>query len=434
MNEGTSDQDEARRALARMGLLGEAGSWLATTLDLGRTMERVAALAVPVLADGCTVQLVGRPGPAPELEQPPLESVALVHVDKDVESRARGLVGSRPHALQRSFGVLEVLRTGLPQAVDDLAREPDQPEPSLLRELSAQSYLALPLSARGQLLGVLTLVRCEPVHPEREALLANDLALVNELARRAGAAIDNALLYRDAQQAIAVRDDLLQLVSHDLQSPLNAIALTVKRLSAEPELLAIPGTRRALALIERTTRHIGQLTTELLQVGSIQSGQLALEPRPTPLPPVIGEALSMLEPLLLEKHLRVSARLEPRLPSAACDRNRILRVLMNLLGNAIKFNTEGGELVIAARTVGEQVEVSIRDTGAGIASEDLPKLFDPYWRSRQAGRHGLGLGLYIARGIVEAHGGQIWAESELGTGSTFVFRLAIAAAEGTSPG
>lgn len=426
MNQGTADQQEARRALARMGLLGEAGSWLAITLDLELTLERIASLAVPMLADGCTVQLLERAARGLH-ERPQFARLAVSHVDKDVESRVRTLSWSP--AQQRSFGALEVLRTGLPQAVDNLAREPDSQQPSLLRALSAQSYLAVPLSARGQLLGVLTLVRCQPVHPEREDELASDLAFVDELAGRASAAIDNALLYRKAQQAIAVRDDLLQAVSHDLQSPLNAIAMTVKRLVSDPDLLMIPGTRRALALIERATRHIGQLITELLEVGSIQSGCLSVETRATPLGPVIGEALSMLEPLLLEKHLRVSVRLEPELPSATCASERVLRVLMNLLGNAIKFNVEGGEVVVAARAVGEHVEVSIRDTGAGIASEDIPKLFEPYWRSRDAGRRGLGLGLFIARGIVEAHGGQIWVESELGKGSTFVFRLAIAPAE-----
>jgi signal transduction histidine kinase len=425
---GEPDESEEQRALARSGLLEEASWRLSATLDLDTTLRSIVGLVVPALADGCVVQLLGAGiRTAPERERPQFEQLVVAHADRAIEQRVHPLLGDRSHLLHRSFGPLEVVRTGLPQLVDDLEREP---EPSLMRELAAASYLSLPLRAHGPLLGVLTLVRCDPARTLRSL----DSVLVEELSKRASVAIENARLYGDAQRAIAVRDDMLALVSHDLQSPLNAISMTVRRLLDDAQVVAIPGAKRSLALLERTTKHIGQLIAELLEVGSIQAGRLALEPRPTQLAPLLAEALAILEPLVQEKQLRITSHIAPDLPAVYCDGKRILRVLMNLLGNAIKFSADGGEAAVRLRRVDEQAEVSIQDTGPGIAHDDLPKLFQPYWRSRQAGRRGMGLGLYIARGIIEAHGGHIWAESELGVGSTFVFRLAFAAAEHTSRG
>ncbi len=426
---GQSKDDVERRALARIGLLGEVSAWLTAPLELDATLERVTRVAVPSLADGCVVQLLGRGvASAPEHEAPQFAQLVVAHLDGAAAKRVQMLTPSWAAALHRSFGALEVLRTGQPQYIPDLSREPeDESEPSLMRELSASSYVALPLQARGQLIGVLSLVHSAPTEPEPEL----DPDLLSELAQRASGVIDKACLYQEARHAIEVRDDLLAVVSHDLQSPLNAIALTVKSLLQDPQLSAIASVKRALALIERTTKHIGQLCTELMEVGSIQTGRLSVFARPTPLTPLLHEALAILEPLLLDKQQRVITHLEPELPPVQCDGERIIRVLMNLIDNAIKFTAPGGELVIGTRRVGDQAEVTVRDTGTGIAREDLSKLFEPYWRTRQSGGHGVGLGLYIARGIIEAHGGQIWVESELGVGSTFVFRLAFAPAEAT---
>jgi signal transduction histidine kinase len=429
IEQGTSKDDADRRALVRIDLLAGATSWLTAGLDLDAMLTRVTELAVPALADGCVVQLLGRGiAQAPERERPQFARLTVAHVDDAVVRRVRALSLEGEAPLHRSFGALEVLRSEQPQHVSDLAREPDdEGVPSLMRELAASEYVAMPLHARGQLIGVLSFVRCSP----SRAGLELDHELLHELARHASGAIDNARLYQEAQRAIAARDDLLAVVSHDLQSPLNAISMTVKGLLADPQLTARPYVKRALSLVDRTSKHIGQLCTELMEVGSIQAKRLAVAPRPTALPPLLQEALAILEPLATDKQLRVSTELDPALPALHCDGEQVLRVLMNLIGNAIKFMGSGGELVIAARSVGDQAEISIRDTGPGIAREDLPKLFEPYWRSHHGTRRGMGLGLYIARGIVEAHGGHIWVESELGVGSTFVFRLAIATAEST---
>jgi signal transduction histidine kinase len=423
----TSMDDGAPRALGRLSLLADASSWLTAPLDVKETLQRVVELFVPALADACVVQLLGpRVASAPENEQQHFAELAVAHVDDSVRRRVHALIPDWSACLHRTRGAHEVLRSERLLVVRDLADElDDESEPSLMRELSACSYIAVPMRTRGRLIGVLSCVRGAGKREEP------DHGLLLELAERASGAIDNARLYQEAQRAIAVRDDLLAVVSHDLQSPVNAIGMTVKSLLKDPALIANESVKRSLALVGRTSKHIGQLCTELMEVGSIQAGRLSIFPRPTALAPLLQEALAILEPLVLDKHQSVITHLEPSLPLVQCDGERVLRVLMNLIGNAIKFSSDGAELVISMRKASDQLEVTIRDTGPGIAREDLPKLFEPYWRSRHAGRRGMGLGLYIARGIMEAHGGHIWAESELGVGSTFVFRLAIAQAEPT---
>ncbi|HEY6881308.1 MAG TPA: ATP-binding protein [Polyangiales bacterium] len=425
MSQDTPQKAGEQQTPARMSLLEAASSWLPASLDLDGTLQRAVRLPLPTLADGCVLQLLGDPARTPS-ERLPFTALLIAHVDGAREQHVQSMLPGRMHALHHCDGALEVVRTGRPQPVNEVTADSS---PVLMRELSASWYSSWPLCARDKLLGVLTLVHDGPRQDSHAS--HDDDAFMNAFTRQIGIAIDNAQRHTESQRAIAMRDDMLAVVSHDLQSPLNAIQMTVRHLLNEPHVVALPGVKRALTLIERTTKHLGQLIAELMDVGSIQAGRLTIDARPTAIPPLLGDALTILEPMLLDKHLRVSTQLEPALPLASCDGQRILRVVLNLLGNAIKFTGEGGEVTLYARRVNDQLEVAIRDNGPGIAREELPKLFEPYWRSRQTGRRGMGLGLYIARGIVEAHGGHIWAESELGAGSTFAFRLAMVPAEST---
>ncbi|HEX5656217.1 MAG TPA: GAF domain-containing protein, partial [Polyangiales bacterium] len=249
IEQGTSKDEAERRALVRISLLGEASSWLTAPLELRETLQRVTRLMVPALADACVVQLLGRGlASAPEHTRPQLEELVVAHVDGAVERRIRALTPDWGAWLHRTHGAREVVRTGQLQLVSNLASEPDdESEPSLMRELAASVYIALPLHARGQLIGVLSFVHCTSTRA------AFDAQLLSELAQRASGAIDNARLYEEAQRAIAVRDDLLAVVSHDLQSPVNAIGMTVKSLLKDPALTADASVLRSLALIERTS-------------------------------------------------------------------------------------------------------------------------------------------------------------------------------------
>jgi PAS domain S-box-containing protein len=227
-----------------------------------------------------------------------------------------------------------------------------------------------------------------------------------------------------AETALRTRDEVLAVVSHDLRNPLSVIdmcaASLADRLPAGDE-----GARSLVRTIESSTEWMNRLIEDLLDVARVEAGRLALERQPHDLVRVISEATVMLEPLIAEKSLTLREDLPEHLPRANVDARRVVQVLENLVSNAVKHTPPGGEIQIHAESVNGEVRIVVRDTGSGIPAEHLPHLFDRFWQARDARRGGAGLGLAIAKGIVEAHGGRIWVESSLGAGSTFGFSLPI---------
>jgi PAS domain S-box-containing protein len=227
-----------------------------------------------------------------------------------------------------------------------------------------------------------------------------------------------------AETALRTRDEVLAVVSHDLRNPLSVIdmcaASLADRLPAGDE-----GARSLVRTIESSTEWMNRLIEDLLDVARVEAGRLALERQPHDLVRVISEATVMLEPLIAEKSLTLREDLPEHLPRANVDARRVVQVLENLVSNAVKHTPPGGEIEIHAESMNGEVRIVVRDTGSGIPAEHLPHLFDRFWQARDARRGGAGLGLAIAKGIVEAHGGRIWVESSLGAGSTFGFSLPI---------
>lgn len=400
--------------LERKSLLAEVSALLSASLDTEETLHRVVRLVVPRLADCCIVEYVVNGS---------LERLALAHVVPAEEQRLRDL---GPRLLQNepptsySDPVLAFGRAERFAASDaPNAEHPPAAHAPLMRELAARSYVRVPLRARGAVIGVLSLAISE----SDRGFTGEELELAEELARRTSTALDNARLYREAQQAVELREEVLAVVSHDLQSPLNALGMTVQRLLARTELTQLSGVRSALELIQRTTKHMQHLMAELVEVASIQAGALHLLRVRSDVSALTAQALAMLEPIAQQKSLVMTRQLVQDAAFASCDPERILRVLMNLIGNAIRFTEEHGEIVVGTEALEHDVRVTVRDSGPGIARGDLPKLFEPYWKGKGTGRRGMGLGLYIARGIVQAHGGKIAVESHEGVGSTFWFTL-----------
>jgi PAS domain S-box-containing protein len=228
-----------------------------------------------------------------------------------------------------------------------------------------------------------------------------------------------------AELALLARDEVLAVVSHDLRNPLSVIDMCAASLS---DKLAAQdsGTRNLVAMIESSTQWMNRLIEDLLDVARMEAGRLTLEREPRDLVLVISEATMMLEPLIAEKSLTLHEALPEYLPRVTVDARRVVQVLENLVSNAVKHTAPGGEIHISADSADGEVRIAVRDTGSGIPAENLPHLFDRFWQARGARRGGAGLGLAIAKGIVEAHGGRIWVESELGAGSTFSFSLPLA--------
>jgi PAS domain S-box-containing protein len=229
-----------------------------------------------------------------------------------------------------------------------------------------------------------------------------------------------------AEAASRMREDLVAVVSHDLRNPLSAITMSAGLLAKTLEV--DPGSRAAkqVETITRSAERMRRLISDLLDMASIDSGGLSVHPEQQDVSALLQEAAEMMQAIAADKSICFNV-LEPQ-PSLAllADRERVLQVLSNLIGNAIKFSREGGAIELGAAAHDGRVRLWVTDTGQGISEEHLPHVFDRFWQARKDGRRGIGLGLSIAKGIVEAHGGEIWAESVLGSGTTFHFTLRAA--------
>jgi signal transduction histidine kinase len=231
-----------------------------------------------------------------------------------------------------------------------------------------------------------------------------------------------------AEAAVRARDEVLRVVSHDLGNSLSAVGIQALLLErTPPEQRDDAAVRKRTSAIRHLVAGMQRLRQDLLDVASIEAGRLSMEPMPIEVDSVIEEALEVHRSLAEEKSIEMSASVAPSMPRVVADRARLLQVLGNLLGNAIKFTPVGGTIGLDAQPDSEAVQFSVRDSGPGIPPENLPHVFDRFWKERQGNRQGAGLGLAIAKGIVEAHGGRLWAESEVGVGSAFRFELPMAA-------
>jgi PAS domain S-box-containing protein len=408
------DVTNLKRAEETEHLIADVVSVLAENFEYGTAMARLARVLVPRLADWCVIDVIDDHGVRQE---------AQAHSDTAKEARVRDLACRQPDS-----DVARILRSGTPEiyAVSDPARVAMAlgATQEVVRELGADSCMIVPLRARGQVLAAMTLVRLE----SRERFDAPDLAMAEDVGLRAGLAIDNARLYMDAQRATLARDEILALVSHDLKSPLSAISMSAELLAnlELPDEIA-PRAHKGIDTIRRAGHRMARLVDDLLDLERIETRRLSIERRPHDAVSLVFEGLEALDPLAKQKAIALHADTEPaRSSDVLCDRERILQVFSNLVGNAIKFAPSGSSITIRAARERGFVLFAISDEGPGIAPEQVPHIFDRHWQAKATARLGTGLGLAITKGIIEAHGGRIWVESEVGRGSTFSFTLPVA--------
>jgi CheY-like chemotaxis protein len=226
-------------------------------------------------------------------------------------------------------------------------------------------------------------------------------------------------------EAVSARDTILSIVAHDLRNPLNVISLAATSLL---QRLPSSAARRPVERIMRSAQRAERMVRDLLAIGALETGQFSLEVKPVEPAGLILSALESQQGVAAEASVIVATDLSPDLPLVFCDDERLLEVLENLIGNAIKFTGAGGSVTVGAKPQDEQVLIWVKDNGCGIAPNELGHIFDRFWQARKKERRGIGLGLSICRGIVEAHGGKIWADSELGGGTTLWFTVPAAPA------
>jgi PAS domain S-box-containing protein len=409
---GTNTDVTARR------FLDDATRVLNRTLQVRETLEELARMAVPDLADWCVVDL---------LDQDQLAHVAIVHHNATKLEAAREFARNNPPDPRSGDGAWQVLRSGKPAMVaeiteDRLARTAhDDAHLRLLRELGPTSWIGAPLIARGAAIGVIHLIMSDSGRRYRES----DLEIAVELGQRAGVAVDNARLYREARDAVRVRDDVLAIVSHDLRNPLGAIDLAATMLVQHHG--GEPRSRKHLDVIRRSTDRMEHLINDLLDMASINAGKLAIHPTQLDASVLASEVLDIQESLAAERGITIMRECDIAGLILVADRNRLMQVFGNLLGNAIKFCAPGDVIMVRGERVADSVRFTVADTGPGIARGDLPHIFEPYWSGRSGKNKGTGLGLFITRAIVEAHGGRIDVGSKEGVGTTFTVTLPLAA-------
>jgi len=335
----------------------------------------------------------------------------------DEPGRLEGIEG-----MPGARGVLErVLRAERPLRIRDVTAEPGfAGYPAGHPKVT--SFLGVAVTVGGRPVGALFLADKR----EERAFSEDDERLIALFAERAGLALEVARLNDEVQAAVQARDNLLAVVSHDLRNPLQAILVSTGVLARpRPE-----GERRAgrkqLNIILRSTARMTRLLDDLLQAESIKAGAFVVDPRPEEAPPMVEEVLQELESLAAEKQVTLCFEPPPALPRVRADRRRVMQVLHNVVGNAIKFSHERGQVRVRVFEKDGMAFLAVADDGPGIAPENQAHLFDRFWRGSPGGSPGVGLGLFIARGIVEAHGGKLSVESAVGAGSTFTFSLPVA--------
>ena len=243
-----------------------------------------------------------------------------------------------------------------------------------------------------------------------------------DLARRAVVAIDSARVCDDAERTVRAREEMLAIVTHDLRTPLSAVVTAASLLtsidSVNPDGDRI---RQRGETIQRAAQHMMRLVTDLTDLAQIDAGRLTIERKPENPTEILREVLEALEPVVARRGGSLRAHTNSDLPHAPLDRDRLRQVLANLVGNASKVGAS--EISIGADVDDGDLIFWVADNGPGIPPEDLPRMFDRYWRGNGTRYKGSGLGLPISNGIVKAHGGRMWIESTLGAGSRFFFSI-----------
>lgn len=415
----THDITDQKRAQERVAFLAEAGRVLASSIEYEETFRRIARLAVPRIADWCTVDLLSE-------DRRSLTRVAVEHADPAKIALAQQLESQYPPDAARPLltKIIQERRTIFyPEIPEDVltAMTRDEEHLRLVRSLGLTSAIITPLVSADRVLGTIMLITAGD-----RRLTEDDVAIAEDLAGRAATAVQNAELYREAQEANRAKDDFLATVSHELRTPMTAVLGWAKllRLEKDPAVIA-----EAAIAIERSASAQAQLIDDILDVARIRVGKLKMRFDDVNLADVVTNAVQTVRLSAEAKKVRLRVEMDRSVLPVRGDAQRLQQVVWNLLTNAIKFTPEGGRVDVSLEHDGRLARITVRDTGPGIPPDFLPHLFE---RFRQAettqgrGHGGLGLGLSIARYIVDAHEGTIVAQNANdGTGATFTVELPL---------
>jgi signal transduction histidine kinase/DNA-binding response OmpR family regulator len=435
-------RSQAEESARRMELLASASAALSSSRAENEALRAVAELMAPELADACVIETTPENGGAGASAVAHAEDASRELLQRIVDTPGDRAWAARPASDEPA------LFDPVPDAFyHELAGKPADVE--RLRALALRAAIIAPLTTRGRRVGTLLLLRTGDV----PGFVEDDVRSAREIAGRVALAVDNLRLFRQAERdravaedaasrmgalydseresrseaeaATRIRDEVLAIVSHDLRNPLGII-FTGTSLLLEVELSEEQRTRQ-LRILKRAAQRMERLISDLLEVSRLEAGRLTLQPGTHDVDEILDEAGETFQPLAEEKQIALDVE-RSGLGRVDVDRERIVQVFSNLVGNAVKFTPAGGRVRLGAQKANDSITFFVSDDGPGIPGEDLPRIFDRFWQARKSAQAGAGLGLAIAKGIVEAHGGSIWVESKENHGATFYFSVPRATA------
>lgn len=409
--------DQRVRAEDNLRLLSEASKMLASSLDYETTLQSVARLVVPQMADACILYLA--------TDEVPRRAV-VAHVDPSKEELLKEIWLRYPPDPDGPHPIMVALRAGqsrlhsqITEAFQQTIARDAQHLQMLLR-VGFRSTMVVPLLARGRPLGVISFALSESDRRYGPA----DLRLAEELASRCALALDNAQLYREAQEAIHLREEFLSLAAHELKTPITSlrgfaqlIVRQIDRGELDPRLV-----RRALQVIDQQSGKLSRLVSQLLDISRLESGHLVLERRLTDIVDLVEDVVERARSSTNQHEIAVCT---PRKVLAMVDALRLEQVVTNLLDNAIKYSPGGGRIdVEVSQPCVQTVCLAVRDRGIGVPPQYTEQIFARFYRAHKGLNFGgLGLGLYISRQIVELHGGHIQVDLPADGGTCFTVTL-----------
>jgi signal transduction histidine kinase/putative methionine-R-sulfoxide reductase with GAF domain len=417
-NEVQTRTEELAKSVEELRALGEVSQAVNSTLDLQTVLSTIVAKAVQLSAtDGGAIYVFDQDTREFQLRATHGTDEAVIAAIREQGIRTDERIIARATA-QRA-----------PVQIADLLKEPSSPIVDIVIRAGYRAILVMPLLRPGEIVGTLVVRRKQPGE-----LPSNTVDLLETFADQSVLAIQNARLFREIEEkgreleiASKHKSQFLANMSHELRTPLNAILgyteLILDSIYGEPN----EKMRTVLERLQANGKHLLGLINDVLDLSKIEAGQLTLSLDDYSMSDVVHGVVSAVEPLAAEKRLAFKAEVAPDLPTGHGDGRRLSQVLLNLVGNAIKF-TDKGEVAIRASATNGAFTVAVCDTGPGIAATDQAKIFEEFQQADSSitrRKGGTGLGLSIAKRIIEMHGGRIWVESELGKGSTFYLTLPV---------